>query len=316
MECKDRHLQRLLPLLPAALPLLLAAPAMADEGFFPRAEAPGAPRLERAWDAAVVVEATDGLCSGTLLSREGHVLTALHCLLPDLKKAGALLPDKKDGFVRIESPPPGGLALPRVLVKSAGIFGPAGSKARLLVLGRALFLPEGQGIEIPQSPERSEDFALLVVDPPPKRPAPCLEPGPVSRAGAKVWAVGFPGPARRAGRASDGKARRASFGHLLAGFRASAWFKGRGLAPEAFAAMDSFFLGDRAWLTDLDSAGGLSGAAVVDAAGKLAGILSSTGDEAQFADGTTLVVRADWIRAQVEKRLGAAGARRAFRCAE
>jgi Trypsin-like peptidase domain len=313
-------LRRALPLA-TALALLTASAAPAAEGFTRPQDLPRGVRhdaIRRASRAVAALDVGVSDCSGAFVSPDGHLVTALHCVLAALRRAGAVeARDGADGLRWLEIHASPGLrlhgvtaALPRTAVRA--------SDPALVLAGRRIVDldgPQPEEVARPAAgePTPSEDYAILKFD----TAAPGVPCVPLAaadpRPGAPVALVGFPGAVKRAARRTDAGSRLVSLGAVAATFAAGE--TPAPLPPQAIARLDAALLSPAALLSDVDSASGASGGAVLDRAGRLAGVFSSgASDEETYRGTAALAVRASFVRREARARLGAAVAAEIFRC--
>jgi hypothetical protein len=314
-------------LLPAVCLLLSTA---AHARFYTRENLPERPRdFERAYAAALRLEEMNSggdHCSAVSVSRDGYVLTNLHCLKNCLSDAGKALEEITGEHYSIQKPRKQD---PKDVV--CGNLAWDDSEGNAHVGGRVVWLGRGSqtfsdpDVEtIPAAAFRDvvahhDDFAVLKFDLP--GPTACVPASAAPpRAGSRVWNLGYPSFSSRGdGYDSSGYKKHISFGAVTTDIRTDAYLSGVIKTEEQWRRLESAYGQPHILLSIVDSMHGSSGSMIVDEEGELVAIhysATSPSAERMRADlgANGLSVRVDHIRAELKAGLGEDAARRIFDC--
>ncbi len=274
-------------------------------------------------------------CSSAIVSNDGYLLTALHCLprcLEDAinkKNSQDARAFTRPGFTGIEILDQASFVknCPADLVPF--ISDPDVQQVRLVWVGhgRALIdeaflathpLPS---LDISRSADQIDDYAILKIDYVKNGDHPCMALGPLPAAGAPVWNVGYPSWTLRPGRrGATGAELVASSGQALAGASMDPFLQGIASTlsdPKAFwDAMGLIYGRPDLLRTDADSYFTNSGGSQVNQAGQLIAVLSSITKATQDSYNHAMVIgtSTERIRNEVTKELGTAKAQEIFNC--
>lgn len=314
-------------LLPA-LCLLLSTAAHAR--FYTRENLPNKPRnFERAYDSALRLGEMNGAgdhCSAVSVSRDGYVLTNLHCLKNCLEDAGKGLVEitsEHHSIQKVRKQNPKGLVCANLAWEDRD--GDAHVNGRVVWLGRGSQTFSDEAVEsIPDAAFRDvvahhEDFAVLKFDL--QRPAACV-PSSASppRAGGTVWNIGYPNfTMRYDGYDSSGYKKHVSFGPVTASVREDSYLSALIKTEAQWRRLEAAYGQPHVLLSGVDSMHGSSGSMIVDEEGELVAIhYSATSPSAKRmkADlgANGLAIRVDHVWADLRAGLGEAAARAVFDC--
>lgn len=316
-------------LLPA-LCLLLSTAAHAR--FYTRENLPKRPRnFDRAYAAALRLEemnSGEDHCSAVSVSRDGYVLTNLHCLKNCLTDAGKPLEEITGEHYSIQKPRkqnPKGVVCGNLAWDDSE--GNAHAGGRIVWLGRGSQTFSDEDVEaIPEASFRDvvahhDDFAVLKFDLPGQTacvPASAAPP----HAGGTVWSLGYPNFSSRGdGYDSSGYKKHISFGTITTDIRTDAYLSAKIKTDSQWRRLESAYGQPHILLSIVDSMHGSSGSMIVNEEGELLAIhysATSPSAERMKADlgANGLSVRVDHIRAELKAGLGDEAARKIFDCPE
>lgn len=314
--------------LSAAVFLLLSGAAHAR--FYIRENLPAKPRdFERAYAAAARLDEMNSSgdhCSAAAVSRDGYVLTNLHCLKNCLADAGMPLAEINEEHYTIQKSRkrnPTGVICGNLTWDDGS--GDAATNGRIVWLGRgSQTFSDEHAAAIPEAAFREvaahhEDFAVLKFER--TRPASCVPLASAPpRAGDTVWNIGFPNfTMRYDGFDSTGFKKHVSFGPIATGIRNDAYLTRLIKTDDQWRRLESAYGQPHILLSAVDSMRGSSGSMIVDAEGELLAIhYSATSPSAERmkadlgANGLSILV--SHIRKDLRDGLGEEAARRIFHC--
>lgn len=323
-----------------ARPLLLAAalfaagPASAGfqkAKFYLPENVPTRPTaFERAYAGTVALEIADEgrICSAAAVSRDGYLLTNLHCVLHCLKDKGWL----EDGRARVEegegyklvriaegSRAPRGVVCENLAWAEGDVYA-AGGRVVWLGRGKANFSEE----RIDELPSRvleairggMDDFALLKYELP--GPAACIPIAPAGPApGTPLWGLGYPSwTTRYDGFDSTGYKKHITHGSVRRSIREDPYLRSLITDEERWSRLDRVYSSPDLVLSGLDSMPGSSGGPLLDASGRLAGLtwgVVAYSREKELS-ATALGLRIDSVVRELRAGLGEARVRKVFDC--
>jgi hypothetical protein len=306
---------------PAGLPA-----ARAEEGFHLPSKLPAQLRpagYDAAVAASVQIDIDDGTwtCSASVISPDGYVLTALHCMDECLKRNHLYekIPDSiYSGNFRSKK------AAPNVLCKGHRIPELGTGDLRLVEVGNGYVVQSPEQLLELTSAEAGKrragktDWAILKAELP--QPAPCV---PISRkaltAGQPVWVLGFPSrTSRPGGRNSDGKHEHVTYGAVSADYSGNDW-----VGQWSAAEREIFWWWHQSpyeFVSSADSFWGNSGGMVIDSEGKQVGVqvkLVLGGPEdlkTAYVGDNTVATRTAAVYGALAKKYGKDTADRVFSC--
>lgn len=321
--------------------LSLLSASIADAKFYQPENLPEKPnKLERAVRATVRISNMDsGHCSGVILSKEGYVLTNLHCMFECFEYSGYLerYPFKSKfgldsaggnfGFAEITNRAPKD-EICKAIGASMTIWElDAINKPQIVALGKGLgnfkneYILDTTEDFLENMATKNGDWAILKYKP--RTDLTCL---PIARApfkGTKLWGLGYPAfTQRKEGFNSDGHSLYETFGQTRSSIeedpylhsiftnnpnKAAAWDRTRRIWNQ-----DRFLLGN------LDTMPGISGGPLVDEEGRLIAVTFGVikPSDSQDLASTSLGYRVSEIFEEVEALLGEEEALRIFACEE
>lgn len=311
-----------------ALCLLLSSTSHAR--FYTRENLPKRPHnFERAYAAALRLEEMNSggdHCSAVSVSRDGYVLTNLHCLKNCLSDAGKALEEITEERYSIQKPRkqnPKGVVCDNLAWDDSD--GNAHAGGRVVWLGRGSQTFSDADVEaIPDAAFRDvvahhDDFAVLKFDLPDHTACVPVSAAP-PRAGGTVWSLGYPNFSTRGdGYDSSGYKKHVSFGAVTADIRTDAYLSGVIKTERQWRRLESAYGQPHILLSIVDSMHGSSGSMIVDEEGELLAIhysATSPSAERMKADlgANGLSIRVDHIREELKAGLGAEASRKIFNC--
>lgn len=305
--------------------------------FYKPANLPLTPKnYERAVQASVRIGAAGETCSAALISKDGYVATAIHCIEKCIKPVWGYnpainveWPSLKNVFdgVRVLEQMPARLQCPDYITSNFYIWDHHLNNARLVWMGRGYITNDEKEL-VRLSPtafaplkDLSEDLAILKYDfESEPRDLPCVpvvDKAPA--AGAPVWALGY--PVRGPGYDYNGYKEYASLGRVRASIDEDPILRGyaREIAPKDVGVFWDYqralWQKDGVLLTTLQAAHGNSGGMIVDENGSLAAILFSIiKSGASYNGSTVLGVSLPAARENIRRALGDDKAAEIFNC--
>lgn len=307
--------------------------------FYKPAELPIKPKnYDRAVGASVRIGADGATCSAVLLSKDGYVATAIHCIEECLKPTWNYRPivdvdwlNQKNIFdaVRVREQVPTRLQCPDFLTSHYFIWDHRLNNMRIVWMGRGYITQDEKQIvklspsEFSLLKDLNEDIAILKYDfeAGETHDIPCVPIAEkASLPGAPVWALGFP-VRGGSGYAYNGYKEYASVGRVRAQIDEDPIL--RGYATE-IAANDVGPFWDRQkslWenegllLTTLQAAHGNSGGMILNENGELAALLFSIVKSSDIYNGSSVVgVSLSAARANIRRDLGDRKTAEIFNC--
>jgi hypothetical protein len=282
-------------------------------------------------------------CTGVFISETGHLLTALHCILGNLRGTSWLREGTYKSVARfdvIEQLPNAFLPVPesrmRYILPELGItsdlkvvFLGMGVAASNAVIAKSITPDKGpvdpithealdeKQIEILSTYQ--DDFTILQVDLGDNK-APCLtlEQDSPSKP-EQLWTLGFPKSAQRNGdHSSDGIRKYITLGEGLTDFGKAPWVRQAQFSETAISILNRIFPQSVRVLGTMDGTQGMSGGPIVNHNGNLVGIttvgLAGADSSSYYLNGGLLGVRASHIKKEAERVLGATSAASLFVC--
>ena len=314
-------------LLPALL-LLLSATSHAR--FYTRENLPRKPlNFERAYAAALRLDEMNSggdHCSAVSVSRDGHVLTNLHCLKNCLADAGKALQEITGQHYTIQKPRqqnPKGVVCDNIAWDDSD--GNAHVGGRVVWLGRGSQTFSDADVDaIAEDAFRDvvahqDDFAILKFDMPAQTACVPFSAAP-PRAGGTVWTLGYPNFSSRGdGYDSTGYKKHISFGTVTADIRTDAYLSGLITTEAQWRRLESAYGQPHILLSKVDSMHGSSGSMLINEEGELVSIhysaTSPSADRMKTDLGANaLSIRVDHVRAELKAGLGEAAMRSIFDC--
>lgn len=313
---------------PSSLLLLLALPARA--AFYPVEQVPVRPEggiLEKASAAVQRISLYGGNCSGSLLSPDGYVLTAFHCVEKclqgtwDAPNDGAeTVQTERFKLVRSRKRRPDYLC-PRG--EPLGIIHDNANQPRVVWTGRGYETFKDSELKgLPEEVvenlrELVDDYAILKYEL--RTPAPCLRLAQAPpKPGETLWALGYPAWTDRPdGHNSAGPHRQhASFGPVRASLREDPYLQGLLTSEEEWRKEERVFGDGNAVLAGIDVHYGNSGGPLLDSRGEVAAVLYSSVHGSGSVDykSSALGIPAWRILRDVREGLGEEAASRVFDC--
>ena len=245
--------------------------AFADEGYyFPSnlSQDHTPQKLPNAIRASVRIVNGHGNCSAALISSDGYVLTAGHCIKECMIKNGfAEWTQNSNPYYEIfrvtaQSPMKNPCTL---AISELGVQDPD-----IILVGKGFtafddahvsqYSPE----QIDEFVRNQDDFAILKYSL--LKNVPCVSPRWTEvLKGEAVWAVGYPGKNIRAeGLGSNGQSEYISFGKITQGSSESAWVKSRNMSAAEIARLDAYYDKPSQFRSDMDTYPGSSGSMTID----------------------------------------------------
>ncbi len=308
-------------------------------GFYKGEEVPIAPKnLARALSASVRIGEEGATCSAVIISNDGYVATATHCIDRCLKATWAYQPHiyakrrTKPGVydgLEIEEQVPTRLSCPLSITLDYNIPEFTLIRPKIIWMGRGTLMNNEKNL--PQIPEKefqqiaglTEDITVLKYEFSGKETSlPCV-PAVRSRPlkNAPVWAIGF--PVRGPGFLYNGYKEFVSLGKVRESITEDPVLQQyeRELAPEVKARFwdyqKALWNKEGVLLTTLEAAHGNSGGMVINEQGELAAILFSiTKSSDSYNGGTVTGVSIPYAQTQLRKWLGDEKTAEIFRCSE
>lgn len=330
---------------------LLGLGAAANAGFLLPEELPAERRFrnfDRAVQATVkIAESEGGDCASEFVSRDGYLVTAMHCLARCLHAAGL----NEASSEKLQLTPKLTLFrndLGKLPVTCRLAIDGEWQPARIVAIGKGVVIYPGvlgadrkemlelEELEIEGYGDSANDFAVVKLN----RRSPCV---PIAnkppKRGEPAWILGFPIKTRRSREDSDGFSKYVSTGEFCSKVDSSrALLDGLELEQFSERIRESLagypnrdvFVADylsleeaSAWeATTVDTIHGMSGGGVYDAEGKLTGVhiqgrtykkgFSKKRSESPF--GSERYIPIQVIRTLVAERLGEAQAKAIFSC--
>lgn len=299
----------------------------AEGGFYSASQLPLKPKnLDRALDASLYLEREGSWCSSAALSRNGYVLTNIHCILGCLSIHDALMEAAQgtriEGYRTIPERAQGRICTG---IEAEGMRNP---KVVFVGQGFAEF-DDRKVLEIPrellrEAKRTNEDFAILKFSPPRsshQRPG-CI---PASRnalaVGDRIWVVGYPDRnLGRDGYHSNGVSEYVSYGSVSNSIRENAFFLKSRFSQRQIDLLEEFYSLPHQLISDADSFPGNSGSMMIDQNGELVGVLSaaavptSEAIQTQYVANSTVGVRISHIMRRITEELGAPMTEEIFSC--
>lgn len=265
-------------------------------------------------------------CSAVSVSRDGYVLTNLHCLKNCLADAGKPLEEITGEHYSIQKPRkqnPKGVVCDNLAWDDSD--GNPHLGGRVVWLGRGSQTFSDADVDlIPEDAFRDvvahqDDFAILKFDMPAQTTCVPLSAAP-PRAGGTVWTLGYPNFSSRGdGYDSSGYKKHISFGTVTTNIRSDAYLAGLIKTETQWRRLESAYGQPHVLLSLVDSMHGSSGSMIINEEGELIAIhysaTSPSADRMKTDLGANgLAIRADHIHAELSAGLGEAAARRIFDC--
>jgi len=321
-----------LTLLTTSLLFCMNAMAGPDAGYYQAEQLPKAHiplELTRGLGATVrLSEDLDPHCTGALISTDGYVLTAGHCLSSCLLASGDATElsdsDLHYKIIRFDHQRPN-VTCPRIRILELQSSAP-----RVVYVGRGFSeFDDERLLDFPdpilkQMISLQDDFAILKFDFP-NNPPPCIPMGKSLKmhSGDPIWTIGFPSPTQRSNqRGSDGISKYISFGMIYPDLSKNQYYREAHFNPALLARAQSFYSNGNQILSNLDTVGGNSGSPVLNQNGELIGVTAAgaIGDPQEVAsryfDGTSVSVSLDSIRQELSQNLGKEQTSQLFRCGQ
>lgn len=311
--------------------LLISTPSPADEGFFSSQKLPENKtplNLEKTLAAVIpvnnVVGKGRGNCSGSYISNDGYVVTALHCVSQCLSEQGLLINDKSYSpryeIQETQKPWPS-------LVTCQFDFNGTLKSAKVVLVGkgRAVFdedqLGDYSDNERQSFLEQSQDFAILKFE---DLSVPCLQRSPITpAAGVTLWQIGFPTKSKRSAESNSlGGIKEISVGSVYKKYLENLELRERlqSWPQSSRDFLELYFSLPGILLTNVDSLPGSSGSGVVNASGQIVGIMTSVmlknprGQIDKYIEPLILNIGVEHIYSQVKSELGSVKAEEIFSC--
>ncbi|HLE01315.1 MAG TPA: serine protease [Bdellovibrionota bacterium] len=305
--------------------------ATADEGFYnwtelkPENTPANADRLAR---ASIFITPH---CSGVVISPDGYVLTALHCVESCFSKLDGTLDQGLAAVEQDDEPRPFYYIFSvqnqrpeKVVCSKLSSPGLGLSNPRLVATGRGYaYFDDSKAMQFSQSlfdrfVSTQDDFALLKFET--ELPLTCVKPAsrPAST-GDRIWAIGYPRATTRSnGHGSDGKSQLVSYGTVYDGLEHNTAY--RSLPPAVYARLREFN-GTQNIISGMDIFIGNSGSMAANESGELVGINVAGAvlelDEARrrYFDGSAVTLRIEHIQSELQRVAPGLG-KEAFGCRE
>lgn len=298
-----------------------------EPGFYPPAALPpkNVPQqLMRAAQASVRIQMRMGSCSASIVSEDGYVLTAVHCIDRCLDH---------NGYVKISRS-----FSPEYSIHESTNQKPENLHCNVNLVEHGLYNPKvvfiGRGFaefddrEIMNIPEQDlekmvrieDDFAILKYETHSKLP--CI---PVSleevKTGEPVWAIGFPGRTSRPdGWESNGSNQYASYGSIYSDITSNQYYREQNFGPEMIARLQKFYGVSWQFVSNMDIYSGNSGSMAINSRGELVGVnvAGAVPDGSivrdRYVDGTAISTRFTSLYEETRAALGQEEVSRIFSC--
>lgn len=306
-------------------------------GFYRPENVPLHPQnFERAARASVRLPA-GGTCSAVILSNDGYVATALHCIQDCLKDAWDYKPDVKlsrfvsDGVYKVlgiheQSAPR--MDCPAMHGPDYWIWDYGLSDAKVVWIGSGMLnnnesrLADIPADEFAKIKNLNEDVVILKYNHRETASLPCVPTvKEVVPAGKPVWAIGF--PVRGPGFEQSGYNEFVSLGRVRASIEEDPILQNYAVQIVPDKVQTFWNYQKELWnkesmlLTSVDTAFGNSGGMIIDQRGELAAILFTIMKSApQYNASTVVGVSLPYIKRQMREALGEAAVAEVFKCEE
>jgi hypothetical protein len=263
---------------------LTRASAFAEMGFYLPEQLPAGhvpEGLAAAYAASVYLKGRNFWtpdCNGTVLSPDGYVITALHCV----EGCGSVAFGKYQVF---EAPTPyeyweAFTRTPQGVTCLRDVFALGLADPKLVFIGRGEVTFDETHISgvpadgLAKMAELSSDYAILKFET--DRSLPCIPAAEEPlQAGDEVWGIGQPYAVTRPnGFSSDGSRKYVRFGGATDDLSLNSSFQKHGVPPGEIAGANEFFTGVGNFFADLDVIPGDSGSTLINARGELVGVLT------------------------------------------
>ena len=299
-----------------------------DSGFFPPDQLPLnhiPTSLNRAVTASLRLQLSGGHCSASMVSPDGYVITAGHCMESCLKQAGQFkVESSKNPNYSIKEP---SLQAP-VNLKCSGMSLPAlgASNPQVVYIGRGFAsFDDPKILEIPDAVFKrmlnaEDDFGVLKFDL--KTQATCI---PVSfkplLPGDATWVVGFPGNNTRPdGFGSNGRSEYVSYGNVEKDLSKNDYYLRNHFTGKQMDRLESFYGKSNQVISTTDHFPGNSGSMTINSQGELVAVHvagavpDSTEASDRFIDASAIGTRFISIYAEMKTALGRAKMDQIFSC--
>ncbi|MBI5623652.1 MAG: trypsin-like peptidase domain-containing protein [Elusimicrobia bacterium] len=283
-------------------PLLDASGRVADLkaqiGFYRPREVPRrVPFLEDGLDAVVTITAGDASCSAVFVSREGHLLTAAHCVRDYLTAAASLRAaelDLREHDADVKLYPENARTNIRI--------SPSPYYAVLVAAGRGFISPRRSPPDVSGLSGRTDLIARLgalasgdwaILKAPLAAPSPCRRARPSRMPqGVALWTAGYPAPnSRPGGLGANGRGLYVTYGEKAGHIDSSEWLAT--LDPASRSVFQGVYQPGIASgaliLSNQDSFHGMSGAPIFNDRGEVVGVTTAGGQKSdRFLENSTL----------------------------
>lgn len=309
---------------------LIGTPEPVRAAFYTLGDLPVRPSagvIERASSAThrITME-TGSNCSGVVLSPDGYVLTALHCMDLCLEQAGVSSRRRRThelySLYEIGEQAPKDLVCPR-FGASYWLSEHDAVSPRVVWLGRGTETFDDARVEELPAEVISEikgligDYAILKYDLP--GPAACLPPArETPRPGETLWALGYPDWTKRdSGHNSAGvHQQHISFGARRGSIREDAYLRTIFSSEAPWRLEESIFDQPHVLIADLDVYGGSSGGPVINDKGEIVAVVYSSihASATEELHASALGISLASVVAEVRRGLGETKAAEIFNC--
>jgi V8-like Glu-specific endopeptidase len=309
-------------------------------GGFPIPTSPSASNPKAAYDRAVQASIrlfdSGSECSGSVISPDGYVITALHCVqqcISDQKLGAELEFPTFEGriFSAIAKP----LANNRcegaqITVEDGSQNSKTYQAIRLVALGRGftefndLKVMSASSAEVKKIAESDLDYVVLKIEDLNRDRLGCIPTAKKADAvGSRVWSIGFPGAnsGRAGGLSSDGRSELVSYGRRLQDVSQNEFFRASNLTPEHRARLMAMYLSPGLLVSNMDIYSGESGSMVLNSQGQLQGVTTSVAlpgegntNADKYIQGSGLAIDIQAIRQDLRAKHGSALEKQIFNC--